>query len=94
MTFATHIQRDAHYTPLSEANVQHHLMQSATGRRSSKDVVNARAVEQKRTAPAAFTLFCKMNGQPRTMQFRHSTGPTSAVRTTKRARPPSPDNSG
>ena len=43
-------------------------LQPATSRRSNKDSMNARAAEQARTAlhlrtKAAFTLFCKMNGQ-------------------------------
>ena len=84
-------------------------LQPATGRRSSKDSVNARAAEQARTAlhlrtKAAFALFCKKNGQDWALASATAAEnfavsplhrqPTSAARTTRRARPPSPDNSG
>ena len=76
--------------------------QPATGRQSSKDAVNARVVEQARTAlhQVAFTLFCKMVEQDSALAFAKAAKnfavlhPGSTVRTTKRSRPPSPDKSG
>ena len=81
----------------------------ATGRRSNKDAVNARAAEHARNAlhlriKAALTLSCRMKGQAWALAPAKADRnlavsslhrpPTSAAETTNRARPTSPDNAG
>ena len=80
-----------------------------TGRRSSKDTAKARAAEHASTAlhrriHAALTLPCKIHGEDSARALARAASkvagsslqrpPTSAAKTTNRARPPSPASSG